>query len=182
MSRYHGARTSQHKPEPTSRPHSVLLLSPITTGARHAAPALESWPYSMRRSLDKLARAWSRLLDLPLPGHDKLLAQRTCPALPGQTTTHVETVRPTAGQGPKISLPAHSTRHSDTAETITAEVIAGSKQRPCHGYCAPTAARASDAGGCYYDSIGPGPPKDQTGQNRTYQDQTVNSLSRARTR
>lgn len=58
MSRYDGARTSQHKPEPVSRPPSILLLSPITTGARHgAAPSCarnsNHGPTPMRRSLIK---------------------------------------------------------------------------------------------------------------------------------
>lgn len=58
MSRYDGARTSQHKPEPASRPHSILLfchplLQEHDTALHRPAPALESWPNSMRRSLAK---------------------------------------------------------------------------------------------------------------------------------
>lgn len=98
------------------------FLSPITTRARHgAAPSCARTRIMAQLHApisDKMARAWPGLLDFPIPGHDKLFAQsiQGCEA---------------RGQGAKISLPTHSINHPDTAETSTAEVIAGSQQGPC---------------------------------------------------
>lgn len=67
LCRYDGARTSQHKPRLASRPHSLPFFfflvahyyekSTHDTAVHHSAPALDSWPNTMRRSLIEMARA-----------------------------------------------------------------------------------------------------------------------------